>query len=141
MCVYTQCLKIVIYISKVKQFAYPFVGLEIVADLKNCPIELLTTMKAKDCMPALSALIQRHGLTELGKFTHDFDIGFTGIIALAESHIAVHTWPNEQYVSLNIHVCNYTQDNSARARSLFNDIQSIFQPDQVAYQEIQRSFT
>lgn len=110
------------------------------ADLKQCPLQLLTALRAESCMPQISALVTTHGLTELGIFSHNFDLGFTGLIALAESHIAIHTWPKEQYVSLNIHVCNYSADNSAKARLLFQDITQLFHPSQVEYQEIKRSF-
>ena len=53
------------------------------------------------------------GLTEVGKFFHQFDGegGVTGMIVLAESHMSLHTWPEKKYVTLDVYVCSFTQDN------------------------------
>lgn len=37
---------------------------------------------------------------------HTFDGGgFTGIIVLQESHISIHTWPEENFASIDIYMC------------------------------------
>src|SRR3982751_1716170 len=64
--------------------------------------------------------------------------GFTGRFVLAESHLAIHTWPERQGLTLDVYVCNYSADNSAKARGLFDTIVGYFQPGEVARQEIER---
>src|SRR5882672_2843065 len=64
--------------------------------------------------------------------------GFTGAVVLAESHLAIHTWPEKQGLTLDVYVCNYSADNSAKARQLFDTIVGYFQPTEVARQEIDR---
>ena len=33
--------------------------------------------------------------------------GVTGVVLLAESHVAIHTWPELGNVTLDIYVCNF----------------------------------
>jgi spermidine synthase len=35
-------------------------------------------------------------------------------VLLAESHLALHTWPERAGVTLDVYVCNFSTDNSAR---------------------------
>lgn len=74
---------------------------------------------------ALQALCLDHvsesGLTLLGAGFHQFQpSGVTGTVMLAESHLAIHTWPESGYVTLDVFVCNYTRDNSDKAHRLFD---------------------
>ncbi len=38
---------------------------------------------------------------------HDFGdrCGFTGVAVLAESHISIHTWPENDYAAIDIFMC------------------------------------
>ncbi len=45
--------------------------------------------------------------------------GITGTILLAESHLAIHTWPERRGVTLDVYVCNFTEDNTGKAEQLF----------------------
>jgi S-adenosylmethionine decarboxylase len=38
-------------------------------------------------------------------FGEEYLGAYTGIIALAESHISVHTWPEKDYLALDIFMC------------------------------------
>ena len=40
------------------------------------------------------------------------------MIVLAESHMSLHTWPEKKYVTLDVYVCSYTQDNREKAKNL-----------------------
>ncbi|MFM2060746.1 MAG: hypothetical protein RLZZ507_416 [Cyanobacteriota bacterium] len=44
--------------------------------------------------------------------------GISAVILLAESHIALHFWPEESKVTIDIHICDYQQDNLAKAQLL-----------------------
>ena len=60
----------------------------------------------------------------------DFDGGggVTGMVVLAESQMSVHTWPEKRYVTVDVYVCSYTQDNRPRARELYQALLDSFQP-------------
>jgi S-adenosylmethionine decarboxylase len=46
------------------------------------------------------------GATIVGQSFHKFDPrGVTGIIAIAESHLCIHTWPEYGYAAVDIFTC------------------------------------
>ena len=93
-------------------------GLHLTADLRGC----LGTGTAMTEPVALRSLclqvVAEAGLQAVGDLFHRFPPpgGVTGVVLLAESHLAVHTWPELRAVTLDVYVCNFTGDNSARAR-------------------------
>lgn len=109
-------------------------GLHLTADLYRCRCELgLLTDAAR-----LAALCRRHVescvLTVVGERWHAFPGldgqpgGVTGALLLAESHLAVHTWPEQGGVTLDIYVCNVSADNSGHAERLQALLLAEFQP-------------
>jgi S-adenosylmethionine decarboxylase len=120
-------------------------GLHLTADLRGCP-PASPVMLAP---PALRALclqaVRDAGLTPVGELFHRFPpppdggpAGITGVVLLAESHLAVHTWPELGAVTLDVYVCNLGQDNSARAQALLDALCAAFCPDQVERQSLSR---
>lgn len=44
--------------------------------------------------------------TVLKTFFHKFEpVGVTGVVVISESHISIHTWPQEGYASVDIYTC------------------------------------
>jgi spermidine synthase len=83
--------------------------------------------------------INRAGLTILGDLFHEFDGGgVTGTVVLAESHLAIHTWPELQSVTLDVYVCNYTQDNSAKARQVVTNLMDLYRPEEHVQHDVPR---
>jgi len=60
--------------------------------------------------------------------------GLTGIVLLAESHIAIHTWPQINYIAIDIFTCG---EKSMPARAL-NYLKQKFQPKKVFIKKIKR---
>ena len=60
------------------------------------------------------------------------------MVLLAESHLAVHTWPEIAAVTLDVYVCNLGRDNSARAHTLIDRLITAFEPAQIHRQALQR---
>ncbi len=86
--------------------------------------------------------INRAGLTILGDLFHEFDGGgVTGTVVLAESHLAIHTWPELQSVTLDVYVCNYTTDNSAKARQVVTDLMDLYRPEEHVQHDVPRDTT
>ena len=119
-------------------------GLHLTADLHRCA-----------CTPALlteptqlAALCRRHteaaGLSVVNEIWHRFPGqgesagGITGVLLLAESHLALHTWPELQAVTLDVYVCNFGADNSARAHALMNALLGEFAAAQVHRNSLRR---
>ena len=72
-------------------------------------------------------------------FAPDGDGGHTGVLLLAESHLAVHTWPELRAVTLDVFVCNRASDNTAKAQALLDALVARFEAARVARQRLQRA--
>lgn len=55
--------------------------------------------------------------------------GFSLNIMLEESHVCIHTWPEKNFLSIDIHTCNYTKNNNAAAQDMFKLITGLFDID------------
>ena len=79
------------------------------------------------------------GLTIVGERFHQFEPqGVTGAVILAESHLAIHTWPEMGSVTVDVYVCNYTTDNTAKAQALFRALEARLRPARAHFQAIRR---
>ena len=130
-------------------------GLHLTADLRGCAAErrLMTEPEALRglCLDA----VRGAGLTAVGDLFHGFEAanatppsamaraalakqatataqaaGVTGVVLLAESHLAVHTWPEFDAATLDVYVCNIGTDNSARAEALMTALVAAFAPSE-----------
>jgi len=97
---------------------------------------------------ALAALcrqsVAQSGLTGVADLFHRFapddaQGGITGVVLLAESHLAIHTWPELGGVTLDVYVCNYGGDNSARAEALMAMLVKAFAPGAAQIQRLTRA--
>ena len=71
----------------------------------------------------------RSGLSIVGDVFHQFQPqGITGTVLLAESHLAIHTWPEERFVTVDVYVCNYMEDNTQKALKLYGELKAHFRP-------------
>jgi S-adenosylmethionine/arginine decarboxylase-like enzyme len=85
------------------------------------------------------------GLTVLGDHFIQFDGvdgtqqgGSTGAVVLAESHLAIHTWPERDSATLDVYVCNFTGDNTAKAEAVYARLIRALKPADVLVDRIQR---
>jgi S-adenosylmethionine decarboxylase len=56
---------------------------------------------------ALERAASAAGATVLHSYMHPFgpEMGVSGVVVLAESHISIHTWPERGYAALDIFMC------------------------------------
>jgi S-adenosylmethionine decarboxylase proenzyme len=123
-------------------------GLHIIGDLYNCSREAGAAeyLVSADALRELCVNASRSaGLTVLGDHFYQFDGadatqagGSTGAVVLAESHIAIHTWPERDGATLDVYVCNFTADNTARAEVLFKTIVDALKPADVLIERVWR---
>jgi len=114
-------------------------GVHVIADLYGCAIAPILTDAAlleETCV----SYVREAGLFDVGRLFHAFpgEGGVTGTVVLAESHLSVHTWPEHGYVSLDVYVCNYTSDNSHKARGLAERLIELFAPEERRVREVSR---
>lgn len=103
-------------------------GLHLTADLRDCDTMLAEMIDPQALRQLCLAAVARAGLQPVGELFHPFPSpgGVTGVVLLAESHLAVHTWPELGSVTLDVYVCNYGSDNTDRAHSLLNALIASF---------------
>ncbi|MBP9779779.1 S-adenosylmethionine decarboxylase [Candidatus Gracilibacteria bacterium] len=78
----------------------------------------------------LSQLITNSGITIIDSIFHDFidpKGAFTGIFLLGESHFSIHTFPEDNYISIDLYTCNMTHDFSKEAHDIIEEIITYFQ--------------
>ncbi|HKI63453.1 MAG TPA: polyamine aminopropyltransferase [Burkholderiales bacterium] len=114
-------------------------GLHLIGDLTGCRCDPQLLLDGERFREKCIELINDSGLAIMDVSFHQFDgSGFTGAVVLAESHLAIHTWPETGGLTLDVYVCNYSADNSAKARQVFEAIIDHFQPTDAARHEIER---
>jgi len=81
---------------------------------------------------ALNAAAQACGATVLGLYLHSFgeNAGITGVAVLAESHISIHTWPEINYIALDVFMCG-----SANAHQAVPILRNFFEPKRMRVTE------
>ncbi|PWB40372.1 MAG: polyamine aminopropyltransferase [Rhodocyclales bacterium] len=119
-------------------------GLHLTADLYRCAClpELMSDAVVLATLCRSRTL--NAGLSLVGEKWHSFPGhegqpgGVTGMLLLAESHVAVHTWPERGGVTLDVYVCNVTSDNSGKAEHLMHALVEAFKPGQAQLERLQR---
>jgi S-adenosylmethionine decarboxylase len=111
-------------------------GLHLTADLRGCDLAQ-PALTELDALRALClAAVQAAALQPVGELFHRFPpapgttapAGITGVVLLAESHLAVHTWPEQAAVTLDVYVSNFGADNTANAHALLDALLAAFRP-------------
>jgi S-adenosylmethionine decarboxylase len=116
------------------------VGLHLIGDLYGCQGDDQYFFDAGLLRDHCVALVRAAGLTVVGEYFHQFgeNGGVTGAVVLAESHLAIHTWPEKRYVTIDVYVCNYTMDNRSKARHLFDNLVGTFDPADLRFHAVNR---
>lgn len=110
-------------------------GLHLTADLYACGCDASLMLDTDAIASLCREQVLATGLTLVDerwvKFP-DWDGGpggVTGTVLLAESHLAIHTWPETGNVTLDVYVCNFSSDNSAKAMRLMEEMVSTYKPE------------
>ena len=119
-------------------------GLHLTADLYRCRCEagwLTDAQRLGDwCVKAVEAA----GLQAVNQLFHTFPAtaqgpgGVTATVLLAESHVCLHTWPEQRAVTIDVYVCNFGADHSAKARGLMTAMVDRFQPEWTEQRSLDR---
>ena len=119
-------------------------GLHLTADLRGVDPALALMTDPAALAKACGRAVRTAGLSGVAELMHRFgpadgQSGITGVVLLAESHLAVHTWPELGGATIDAYVCNFGADNSARAHRLVEQLIAAFVPEGVQRQQLERS--
>lgn len=90
---------------------------------------------SKELKQILIGAVKRASNTPLEIAVHKFQPqGITGIVLLAESHIAIHTWPEFNYTAIDIYTCG----DKANPEKALEYLKEALQPKKVEIKKIKR---
>ncbi len=82
-------------------------GTHVLVELRECDANALDDLRIVES--TLIDAAERIGATIIGRTFHQFSPqGVTGVVAIAESHICIHTWPEYSYAAVDIFTCGDT---------------------------------
>lgn len=119
-------------------------GLHLTADLEGCSRVPHLLVDASGLAALARVQTEQAGLTIVGEHWHTFPShqgelgGVTGMLLLAESHLAIHTWPERAGMTLDVYVCNFSEDNDGKARALMDALVGTFAPARAQRHELRR---
>jgi S-adenosylmethionine decarboxylase len=108
-------------------------GRHFILEMWDCNREIVND--AKKIMQILSEAVNDAGATIIKQFYHEFNPpGITGVAILAESHISIHTWPEEGYVAIDLFTCGTQTDPTLAEKRLLEG----FEPKDFTSVELKR---
>ena len=118
-------------------------GLHILAEFHACACTADAMHDPAAVRRLCLAACDSAGLSVVGQVFHGFGTpaapaGATGAVVLAESHLAVHTWPELDAVTFDLYVCNYSQDNRAAAEAAYRSLAAAFLPGSIVRRDVTR---
>ena len=122
----------------------PMHGLHLTADLHDCRCDSVWLLDAAQLGAACRSATLAAGLQVVGELFHSFPAsshgpgGVTATLLLAESHLCIHTWPENRAVTLDVYVCNFGGDHSAKAQALMATLLALLRPLHTERHALQR---
>ncbi len=119
-------------------------GLHLTADLYGCRCDAAWMTDAQRLGAWVVEAVEAVGLQAVGRLFHTFPGsgdqpgGVTATVLLAESHVCLHTWPEQKAVTCDVYVCNFSDDHSAKARGLMFALVNRFQPEWTEQRSLDR---
>ncbi len=92
-------------------------GRHILAEFFECDADILNDRERIVMYMKRAAL--ESGATIVTAAFHEFNPhGVSGVVVIAESHLAIHTWPEYRYAAVDVFTCGDTVDPWVAARAL-----------------------
>jgi S-adenosylmethionine decarboxylase len=119
-------------------------GLHLTADCHHCRCDAALLVDAAAVLQLCVDAVEVAGLQAVNQLVHEFPAisgvksGVTATVLLAESHLCIHTWPEIQAVTLDVYVCNFGGDHSAKAHRLMDALLAVFKPESTDRHELHR---
>lgn len=110
-----------------------YLGRHLIVEFYGCPKSIIDDAEFLERI--LEEGVVKAGGRIVGKLFHKFKPqGVTGIIAISESHVSVHTWPENNYMALDAFTCGNEMDPWVVYRELSEKIK----PKRVKVLELKR---
>ena len=83
---------------------------------KKTLLEVLDALPKKVGMYPISDVV----VTEVGPNNKKDPGGISGFVMIAESHISIHTFPNREFVTIDVYTCNNELDTDTLTKEFTN---------------------
>lgn len=117
-------------------------GLHVIADFFGCEIDRLASTETdlSEIRAKISAQLVKTGMTELGNYYHFFGPqALTAVVCLAESHLTFHTWPEQQYASIDLFLCGHANEREQKASAMIEFFEKeLFRPKEIKKISLER---
>lgn len=114
-------------------------GIHLLGEWYGCDFSAAALNEAQALRIVCLFVTSNSGLQSVGDVFHQFEPqGITGTVLLAESHLAIHTWPEKKFVTVDVYVCNYLADNTQKALKLYSTLKTYFQPVRENFSQLPR---
>jgi spermidine synthase len=111
----------------------PSLGYQLTADFHGCDARALDDVEGIRAW--LLEAARRAGATVVGDHVHRFNPhGVSGAVILAESHLAIHTWPEHGFAALDLFTCGRVLN----AEPALDFLRGVFKPAQVEVRSAER---
>jgi S-adenosylmethionine decarboxylase len=92
-------------------------GIHSLFDLYGCDPALLADQEV--VRAALLEAVRQSGGTIITDVFHQFSPhGVSGVVVIAESHLAIHTWPERGFAAVDLFTCSATLDHERVEKSV-----------------------
>ena len=109
-------------------------GLHIVANLGTTEATALNQFS--EFRYFIDTCIVDLSLTKVGEVYHNFEgAGYTGVVCLTESHLSIHTWPENKYLTFDVFLSNHLKDNRSITHELYRRVVQFFDA-QILFEQI-----
>lgn len=106
-----------------KEVEMKALGRHLLVELYDCDPNIINDVKALENIMTEAARIVKATIVDVAFHTFN-PHGISGIIVIAESHLAIHTWPEYNYASVDIYTCGDTLDPWKACRYIFKKLGS-----------------
>ncbi len=120
-------------------------SLHILADLHGCRGDKRYLTDVSTVKKKILEVVRRSGFKIVSSAFHKFtpgtnatDGGITGVIVVSESHLALHTWPEKDFVNFDVFFCSYSKDNSVKTRKVFKEFSRLYHPKKIRRRDVWR---
>lgn len=108
-------------------------GYHILADLWGCPLTYLE--EAPRLKQILLDAAKKVGFNVVGESCYQFKpTGATAVLLLESSHICAHSWPEHNFVALDIYSCS----GEMKAKQAMEYLVQVLKPKEVKVREVER---
>lgn len=100
-----------------------YLGRQVTVDFFDCNKALLNDVKRVEAMMAAAAKASKATVVK-SLFHHFNPYGVSGVVVIAESHLAIHTWPEYGFCSIDVFTCGPVVDPRVCQRYLAKALKS-----------------